>query len=175
MISGGVLDTSLIGYNLVLDADSPLSFFRMEVGPSCIALFTEHSLTGWSPDGPLFFAFFFEITFFLKSSLSLTHWKTEFEIEGLHFLKDQQGNDIEVEEHHHGESQTSAWGIAMGATIITIVPTLLGVTVAFGFVKRYPWVLDYLNSFAGGALLSAVFVHVYPGQIVFLQIISFSF
>ena len=95
------------------------------------------------------------------------HFPTEFERDA-HYLKDDHGYDIEPShEIPEGKAEAKAsfdkpWGEAIGASILVMVCTLIGVIFA-----RYPLnkiaqnhqglMLGMTNAFAGGALLAAAF------------------
>ena len=92
------------------------------------------------------------------------HMPTEFERDA-HYLKDDHGDDIEPT-HEIPEAEAAVkekeWGPAIGAAIIVMLCTLIGVVfiapIFANFAKNHVDLMGCLcNSFAAGALLAAAF------------------
>ena len=106
-----------------------------------------------------------DTTGFSHVAIFAEHFPTEFERDA-HYLKDDHGDDIEpthtIPEAAAEPSFDKPWGEAIGASILVMVCTLIGVVFA-----RWPLnilaknhqnlMLGMTNAFAGGALLAAAF------------------
>lgn len=101
-------------------------------------------------------------------ALFLEHAPEEFE-NGLHFLKDHTGADVEplftegvvaapvaAAAADASLAAKSGWGLVIGGSLVTVLPAVFGVLIVLPPVlKRFTNIMPWLSSFASGTILAA--------------------